>query len=61
MQRKSHRCDSLYTPINHARLENAFEQTGNCKPRKAISSDWGCENKQRFEQRKESYKKGKQK
>lgn len=28
MQRKCHICDSLYTPINRARLEKAFEQTG---------------------------------
>ena len=57
MQRKCHRCDSLYTPIDHARLEKAFEQTGHCKPRKEMSDDWVCKDKQR----KENYKKGKQK
>ena len=54
MQRKCHR---LYTPIDPARLEKAFEQTGSYKPRKAMSDDWACEDKQQ----KESYKKGKQK
>lgn len=61
MQRKCHRCDRLYTQIDRTRLENAFEQTGHCKPRKAMCGDWVCEDKQRFEQRKENYKKGKQK
>lgn len=47
MQRKCHRCDRLYTQIDRTRLEKAFEQTGHCKPRKAMCGDWVCEDKQR--------------
>lgn len=61
MQRKCHRYDRLYTPINRAGLEKAFEQTEHYKPSESMSGDWVCEDKQRFEQRKENYKKGKQK
>lgn len=58
MQRKCHRCDRLFTPIDHARLEKAFEQTGRCNPHKVMCGDWECEEKQRLEH-KRRYKKGK--
>ncbi len=40
MQRKCHRCDRLYTPIDRAGLEKAFEQTGHYKPSKSMSGEW---------------------
>ena len=53
------------------RLEKAFKYTRYCvqcgkkfytnKQNRVLCGDWVCEDKQRFEQRKENYKKGKQK
>lgn len=75
MQRKCHRCDRLFTPDSHSTwcpdCREGKKYTRYCiqcgkkfytnDTRNVICGDWECEEKQRFELRRENYKKGKQK